>query len=129
MVDHVAILHEGTVLVVDGDTFEAAYVAATLEARGLLVLGPCDSAEQARLALESGQPIAAAVIGHDWTIAAPWLVQLAQQAGVPCLLLFPNQASRQASLPPGAPSLVKPFAAFQVADWVVSVLPAEPARS
>jgi hypothetical protein len=121
--------YKSVVLVADGDTFEARYVALTLEARGLSVLGPCASAEQAQLALQGGEPIGAAVIGYDWTITAPELLQLVQQFGVPCLLLSSNQATRQAALPPNVALLVKPFAAFQVADWVVGVLPAEPVYS
>lgn len=103
-----------TVLIVDADTFEAGYVSSMLEDLKVNVLYYEDTSN------------ALSAISEDLTIRAAIVGSVAESADViselkarklPYLLLLP--ADRKLGLDTkGVPILVKPFAAYQVADWV-----------
>jgi hypothetical protein len=113
----------GSVMVLDGDMFEAGYVAATLQARGLQVVGPFADPAQARSALGCEPKVRAAAVAQDVAIAAPEVIQAMHEAGVHVLLLLPSVGN--ATFPVSGDVLAKPFAAYQVADWAIQVLAGE----
>jgi CheY-like chemotaxis protein len=115
-------IHVRRVLVADPDAFVAGYVVATLEDRGLPVAGPFVDAEQALVALTTDPAIRAAVISQVLTAAAPELLDAAERAGVPVLLLLANPAPGGAQTAADTAVLAKPFAGYQVADWASAVL-------
>ncbi|WP_267393738.1 MULTISPECIES: hypothetical protein [unclassified Sphingomonas] len=113
---------DAVVMVADADAFEASYVSATLGARGVQVLGPFAELTAAQLALDSEPQLTAAVIGQPSVAAAAPLTAALQRRGVPYLLLLPYPSLRSGVAEAGTPRLIKPFAAYQVADWVAGVL-------
>jgi hypothetical protein len=113
---------DGVVLVAAGDTFEAGYIADTLEARGIPVLRACIEPDEVQPALQRTGRVRAAVIGHHWANKAPELLDAVTAADIPWLLLMPSQTTPRAAYPVDTPILAKPFAAYQVADWVVAAI-------
>lgn len=103
------------VLLADDDVFECGYVEAVLAARGIAVVGS-SIAEEPVLATIEGQALSAAVVTHP---SEPQMLDALGRQGIPYLVL-----ARQADIPvdPNRPVLVRPFAAYQVADWVLTVL-------
>lgn len=62
------------------------------------------------------------MIGHGWANTAPELLEAGAAANMPWLLLMPSQTTPRAAYPVDTPVLAKPFAAYQVRDWVVAVI-------
>ncbi|MCC2976590.1 hypothetical protein LK533_07865 [Sphingomonas sp. PL-96] len=110
-------------MVLDADMFEAGYVATTLQARGLQVVGPFGDAEQARSALAREPKVRAAAVAQDMAIAAPELLDAMRSDGVHVLLLLPSVADAASHV--SGDVLAKPFAAYQVADWASAILVGE----
>lgn len=110
------------VLVVDDDPFEADYVVSVLRTRRVSVLGPVADPDAA-IAAAASYPIGAAVLGLRRVRDRAALVALLERRGVPRLLL---SGATGTSVPAGQPVLARPFAAFQVADWVSHALASEP---
>jgi hypothetical protein len=103
-----------TVLIVDADTFEAGYVSSMLEDLKVNVLYYAD-ARNAISAISKDSTIRAAIVGSVADLAD--VISELKLRNLPYLLLLP--AGRKLSLDTnGVPILVKPFAAYQVADWV-----------
>lgn len=106
-----------TILFADDDAFEAGYASSMLEDRGMRVLGFAKS-EEAIHAVQHEPTIHAAVIGH--LAGADQVIAALKQRSVPYLLLLPSGPNRDPRKLDG-PVLTKPFAAYQVADWAMSV--------
>lgn len=108
------------VLLVNEDAFESGYVASVLGARGITVVGPYADVPSALHALEAAAPIGAAVTSGRFSdgMADILFRELAGRA-VPHLTLI---SAKDIPVASHRLTLARPFAGYQVADWVVYVL-------
>ncbi|MEG3088285.1 hypothetical protein [Sphingomonas sp. PB4P5] len=105
-----------TALVVDTDSFEAGYVASVLTERNVAVLGPFGDVETALAAIVDTPP-QTAILGRQQSLESRGrLVAALAERGIPYLSLL-----QSAVVPPALRNhavLAKPFAGYQVAEWV-----------
>lgn len=107
-----------TVLIIDEDAFEAGYVASVLEPCGIDVVGPFPDMRDALAAIET-DGLQAAVIGRqDDAETGGSLLAALHAREVPYLSLL--HGIRATTVAAGHPVLAKPFAAYQVADWILA---------
>lgn len=102
------------VLIADHDLFQGGYVEAVLIARGIATLGPFRDAESAIAAIET-PGLGAAVIAQP-SDGAGGLAEELDRRGIPFLTLTHLADDRT------GPTLERPFAGYQVADWVAQAL-------
>lgn len=100
------------VLLVNNDRFEAGYLRTVLEDQHLYVLGPYKSGAAALDVLHA-ERIDAAIVADD---LSGGVTDALQQQGIPYLSLMHQPATGR---PLDRPVLVRPFAAYQVAEWVI----------
>jgi DNA-binding response OmpR family regulator len=106
--------NDPTVLIVDADTFEAGYVSSMLEDLKVNILYHADAGNALR-AISVDSVIHAAIVG--WVAESADVIRELKSRNIPYLLLLP--ADRKLGIDTsGVSILVKPFAAYQVADWV-----------
>ena len=106
----------------DRDAFQAGYVSSELGCRGIRVLGGFASAEEAIQALQAEPNIRAAIVAQATHVMASPLVDALKRRNVPYLLLLPSNTMKHETEIIETPVLAKPFAAYQVADWVSGIL-------
>jgi hypothetical protein len=108
------------VLIVDNDEFEASYVETVLVDRGVHVIRSTQCIEQA-LDLVRTPGLRAAIIAQpNVSVPGDRLASELREIGIPYLTLA-RPTSRSAPLT-GEPALTRPFAAYQVADWVLQAM-------
>jgi hypothetical protein len=106
-----------SILLVDDDAFEAGYVSSTLEMHGIRPIGPFDAVQDVLTAIDSSAPCGA-IIGHrnDYQERIR-IVAALEERSIPYLTLLRPVGS--ALLGNDRPVLRKPFAGYQVAEWVL----------
>lgn len=111
------------VLLVADDHFERSYVGTVLAARGVGILGPFAHPLPALAAIATTTPDAAVMAwSGDPAAGQPLSDELVRRA-IPCLTVtqVPMPATDTDS------RLTRPFAAFQVAEWVSAAITPRPA--
>ena len=107
------------VLLADAASFEAGYLVAVLHARGVEVLGPSTDLSCALAAIATPRGCLV-VLAHPFGAEDRGrLIEALSASGTPCLTLPPSAALRPLR---HAAVLERPFAAYQVADWVIGHL-------
>jgi hypothetical protein len=107
-----------TIIVIDADTFEATYASSMLEDSGINIVYYAE-ADQAIQAILRDTTIRAAIIGSLPNSSS--VISTLNTRQLPYLLLLPANSNRQL-FGNGISVLAKPFAAYQVADWVCKTL-------
>lgn len=109
------------ILIADNDTFRREYVLSGLVPLGVTIVGPTLTSSEACNLLESSS-IADVVIMSDRLDDGPadQLISAVRRLGIPHLVLVGSERPAVHELAASS-VLQKPFAAFQVADWVISL--------
>lgn len=108
------------VIFAHADPFRTSYVADVLAGRGIAAVGPLDAAS-AIAAVGNGElapPHPALLVDTDDTRDRLSLMAALRERDVPFLILTDDLPE----LPPDEPALRYPYAAYQVADWLISVV-------
>jgi hypothetical protein len=110
-----------SVLIVDDDTFRSRYVASGLARLDATIIGPVAAASEACSLIENGLiPEAVIMADHLADGPAEALLRKVRCLGIPHLVLIEN-GPREPGLA-ATPVLMRPFASFQVADWVTKTI-------
>ncbi|MEP9400404.1 hypothetical protein [Sphingomonas sp. VNH70] len=122
MTDGQTIRSSGHVVVIgDEASFAGGYIAAVLRDHALSVIGPISALPHAIELVKAPETRVVVFIEDVAANAVPDLLSALADRGLPCLTLT------AAGTPPSArrhgPILPQPFAAFQVARWVLEQLP------
>jgi aspartate/glutamate racemase len=96
-------------------SFEAGYVSAVLNDRGIEVLAPAPEVQGVVQAIVAGERCSVIVCHTLSAQDRADLLQALTDHDVPCLTLIGPMVTRTAN---DEPVLARPFAAYQVADWV-----------
>jgi hypothetical protein len=105
------------ILIIDDDGFEAGYVSSTLEPHGINPIGPFAEVHDVIAAIDTSAPCGA-IIGHQNDYQGRMrIVGALEERGIPYLTLLRPVGSRLAG--ENRPVLRKPFAGYQVAEWVL----------
>lgn len=108
------------VLIGDEASFVGGYVAAVLRERALSVVGPIGDLAHAIERVRAPETRVVIFIGDVAANGAPDLVSALADRGLPCLTL--TAADTPIATEQYGPVLPQPFAAFQVARWVLEQL-------
>jgi hypothetical protein len=103
------------ILVAKQASFEAGYVSAVLKDRGIEVLAPAPEVQGVVQAIMAGERCSVIVCHPLGAQDRADLLQALTDHEVPCLTLIGATVTRTAH---DEPVLARPFAAYQVADWV-----------
>jgi hypothetical protein len=103
------------ILVANDASFEAGYVSAVLRDRGIEVLVPACEVQGVVQAITAGERCSVIVCHPLSAQDRADLLKALTDHGIPCLNLIGATVTRSAN---DEPVLAKPFAAYQVADWV-----------
>jgi hypothetical protein len=121
------------ILLAADDAFQCGYVASGLLPLGATIIGPVSAASAACSLIEEGAAVDAVIMFDRLADgSAEALLSMVRLRQIPHLVLLEEQGPLPRELAP-SPVLQRPFASFQVADWVTSlgqqscVTPAEPA--
>ena len=108
-----------TVLIVGTEAFEGGYVASVLAARDIRVAGPHATLEEGLEAIDTARPSAAIVSPRTDNLLLG-VIEALEERRIPYLTLIGSDA---AAVMGDRPFLTRPFAGYQLADWVVAAVP------
>lgn len=108
------------VLIGDEASFAGGYVAAVLRGRALSVIGPIGDLARAVELVKAPETRVVVFLEDVAVNGAPDLLASLADRGLPCLTL--TAAGTPMSAERYGPILPQPFAAFQVARWVLEQL-------
>jgi hypothetical protein len=109
------------ILLAADDAFQCRYVASGLLPLGATIIGPVSAASVACGLIEEGAAVDAVIMCDRLADgSAEALLSMVRLRQIPHLVLLEEQGFLPRELAP-TPVLRRPFASFQVADWVTSL--------